>query len=166
MFGNLTWQAIPLGQPIPLAAGAFVVLFICSVLIWVWAKGYIPYLWREWITSVDHKRIGIMYCVDALAAGARVPRCRLPASGALRSDLLGARHTHDLLRGHAFCHWSDELCGSPATWGTRRGLPDIELRGLLAHGRGGPAGQPFARRRRVRPHRLAALSAAVGAHLL
>src|ERR1700728_4619837 len=66
MFGNLTWQAIPLGQPIPLAAGAFVVLAICGVLIWVWAKGYIPYLWREWITSVDHKRIGIMYCVLAL----------------------------------------------------------------------------------------------------
>jgi cytochrome o ubiquinol oxidase subunit 2 len=20
-----------------------------------------PYLWREWITSVDHKRIGVMY---------------------------------------------------------------------------------------------------------
>src|SRR5580692_8950969 len=66
MFGNLTWQAIPIGQPIPLAAGAFVVLAICGGLIWVWAKGYIPYLWREWITSVDHKRIGIMYCVLAL----------------------------------------------------------------------------------------------------
>src|SRR6201992_2146586 len=25
-----------------------------------------PYLWREWITSVDHKRIGVMYCVLAL----------------------------------------------------------------------------------------------------
>src|ERR1700676_3054125 len=66
VFGKLTWQAIPFDQPIPLAAGAFVVLFICGVLIWVWAKGYIPYLWREWITSVDHKRIGIMYCILAL----------------------------------------------------------------------------------------------------
>src|SRR5271154_6265100 len=66
MFGKLTWQAIPFDQPIPLAAGAFVVLFICGALIWVWAKGYIPYLWREWITSVDHKRIGIMYCLLGL----------------------------------------------------------------------------------------------------
>jgi cytochrome o ubiquinol oxidase subunit 1 len=24
-------------------------------------RGYLPYLWREWITSVDHKRIGVMY---------------------------------------------------------------------------------------------------------
>ena len=66
MFGKLTWQAIPFDQPIPLAAGAFVVLAICGALIWVWAKGYAPYLWREWITSVDHKRIGIMYCILAL----------------------------------------------------------------------------------------------------
>ena len=29
-------------------------------------KGWLPYLWREWITSVDHKRIGIMYCLLAL----------------------------------------------------------------------------------------------------
>src|ERR1700744_3471337 len=66
MFGRLTWHAIPFGQPIPLAAGAFVVLSMCAVIVWIWAKGYIPYLWREWITSVDHKRIGIMYCTLAL----------------------------------------------------------------------------------------------------
>jgi cytochrome o ubiquinol oxidase subunit 1 len=66
VFGKLNWHAIPFDQPIPLAAGAFVVLVIFGVLIWVWVKGYIPYLWREWITSVDHKRIGIMYCILAL----------------------------------------------------------------------------------------------------
>jgi cytochrome o ubiquinol oxidase subunit 1 len=65
VFGKLTWQAIPFDQPIPFAAGAFVVLGLCAVLIWVAAKGYFPYLWREWITSVDHKRIGIMYCLLA-----------------------------------------------------------------------------------------------------
>src|SRR6267154_1740751 len=65
MLGKLTWQAIPFDQPIPLAAGLFVVFGIAAVLIWVAAKGYIPYLWREWITSVDHKRIGIMYCLLA-----------------------------------------------------------------------------------------------------
>ena len=66
MLGKLTWQAIPLDQPIPLAAGAFVVLGLAAVLIWVALRGYIPYLWREWITSVDHKRIGIMYCLLAV----------------------------------------------------------------------------------------------------
>jgi len=34
--------------------------------LWVLLKGYVPYLWREWITSVDHKRIGVMYLVLAL----------------------------------------------------------------------------------------------------
>jgi len=66
MFGKLTWQAIPFGQPIPLAAGVLVVFGMAAVVIWVVAKGYLPYLWREWITSTDHKRIGVMYCLLAL----------------------------------------------------------------------------------------------------
>ena len=37
-----------------------------SVVGWVTLKGYVPYLWREWITSVDHKRIGVMYIVLGL----------------------------------------------------------------------------------------------------
>jgi cytochrome o ubiquinol oxidase subunit 1 len=66
MLGKLTWQAIPFDQPIPLAASALVALAMCAVLVWVAVKGYVPYLWREWITSVDHKRIGVMYCLLAL----------------------------------------------------------------------------------------------------
>ena len=66
MFGKLSWDAIPLDQPIPLGASVIVALVLCAVLAWVVAKGYFPYLWREWLTSVDHKRIGIMYCVLAL----------------------------------------------------------------------------------------------------
>src|SRR6202007_2628518 len=46
--------------------GAIVVLGIVAVLAWVVLKGYLPYLWREWITSVDHKRIGVMYCLLAM----------------------------------------------------------------------------------------------------
>src|SRR5215469_5194335 len=66
MFGKLTLQAIPLHEPIPLIAGGLVVVVLAGVLLWVFVKGYTPYLWREWITSVDHKRIGIMYCILAL----------------------------------------------------------------------------------------------------
>src|ERR1700748_1340162 len=66
MFGKLTWSAIPFDQPIPLASSAVVGLILAGVLGWVFVKGYVPYLWREWITSVDHKRIGVMYCVLAL----------------------------------------------------------------------------------------------------
>src|SRR5579863_998586 len=43
-----------------------VALTIIGVIIWVIWAGYLSYLWREWITSVDHKRIGIMYTLLAL----------------------------------------------------------------------------------------------------
>jgi cytochrome o ubiquinol oxidase subunit 1 len=66
MLGKLTWEAIPFDQPIPLAAGAIVVIVVLGVLIFIAIKGWIPYLWREWITSVDHKRIGVMYIALAL----------------------------------------------------------------------------------------------------
>jgi len=66
MFGKLTWSAIPFDQPIPLISALVVGLILCAVLAWVIIKGYAPYLWREWITSVDHKRIGVMYCILAL----------------------------------------------------------------------------------------------------
>jgi cytochrome o ubiquinol oxidase subunit I len=63
MFGKLTWDVIPWSQPIPLVAGSVVVLIVLAILAWVVLKGYLPYLWREWITSVDHKRIGVMYAL-------------------------------------------------------------------------------------------------------
>ncbi len=66
MFGKLTWSAIPLDQPIPLIAAAFVGAIIFGVFVLVVVKGWLPYLWREWITSVDHKRIGVMYTFLAL----------------------------------------------------------------------------------------------------
>jgi cytochrome o ubiquinol oxidase subunit 1 len=66
MLGKLSWAAIPFDQPIPLASGAVVGLVIIGVLAWITLKGWLPYLWQGWITSVDHKRIGIMYMLLAL----------------------------------------------------------------------------------------------------
>jgi cytochrome o ubiquinol oxidase subunit I len=65
VLGKLTWEAIPFDEPIPLISGVAVYVGVLAVLVWVVVKGYWPYLWREWITSVDHKRIGIMYCLLA-----------------------------------------------------------------------------------------------------
>ena len=66
MLGKLTWDAIPWSQPIPLVAGGVVLLALLGVIAWVIVRGYLPYLWREWITSVDHKRIGVMYVLLGL----------------------------------------------------------------------------------------------------
>src|SRR6202165_1901413 len=66
MLGKLNWSAIPLDQPIPMITSSVVVLAILGVLAWVIVKGHLPYLWEEWITSVDHKRIGVMYTLLAM----------------------------------------------------------------------------------------------------
>ena len=66
MWGKLSWDAVPYDQPIPMAAGVGVVLGMVGVLGWIVLRGHLPYLWREWITSVDHKRIGIMYTLLAM----------------------------------------------------------------------------------------------------
>jgi cytochrome o ubiquinol oxidase subunit 1 len=66
MLGKLSWAAVPFDQPIPMAASLMIivgVLFVLGLITW---KGWWPYLWREWFTSVDHKRIGVMYVLLAL----------------------------------------------------------------------------------------------------
>jgi len=68
MLGKLSWSAIPIDQPIPMLTSAVVALAILGVLAWVVVKGHLPYLWNEWITSVDHKRIGVLYLVSTLLA--------------------------------------------------------------------------------------------------
>jgi cytochrome o ubiquinol oxidase subunit I len=66
MFGRLSWEAFPVHEPIPLFAAGFVVLSIAGLLLLVTIKGWWPTLWRDWITSVDHKRVGVMYVLLAL----------------------------------------------------------------------------------------------------
>ena len=61
MLGKLTWAAIPFDQPIVMVASGVVGIVIFAILALVTVRGWWPYLWREWITSVDHKRIGVMY---------------------------------------------------------------------------------------------------------
>jgi cytochrome o ubiquinol oxidase subunit 1 len=63
LFGRLTWEAFPLHEPIVVATFAVVALggvALLATLTWFRLWGY---LWREWFTSVDHKKIGIMYMV-------------------------------------------------------------------------------------------------------
>src|SRR6201984_3144613 len=65
MFGKLGRAATPLNQPIPLVAGGVVLVVLLAVLAWIVLAGHLPYLWRGWIPSVYHKRIGVMYVLLA-----------------------------------------------------------------------------------------------------
>ncbi len=63
MWGKLNLSAIPWHEPLPLITSIILILVVLGVLILVTVKGWWPYVWNEWITSVDHKRIGVMYCL-------------------------------------------------------------------------------------------------------
>jgi cytochrome o ubiquinol oxidase subunit 1 len=66
IFGRLTLEAIPYHEPILVAT------FIGVAIGGIALLGVITYfkfwtaLWRDWLTSVDHKKIGIMYVILAL----------------------------------------------------------------------------------------------------
>ena len=66
LLGKLRWSAVPVHEPIVIGTVIVVALVILATLAWITVKGLWPYLWREWITSVDHKRIGVMYLVLAM----------------------------------------------------------------------------------------------------
>jgi cytochrome o ubiquinol oxidase subunit 1 len=65
LFGRLTWHEI---LPEPIVVGVFIVvalggLALLGVITYYKLWGY---LWREWFTSIDHKKIGIMYIILGL----------------------------------------------------------------------------------------------------
>ena len=66
LFGRLTLEAIPYHEPILLVTFAVVALGGLSLLgAMTYFRLWGPF-WRDWVTSVDHKKIGIMYCVLGL----------------------------------------------------------------------------------------------------
>jgi cytochrome o ubiquinol oxidase subunit 1 len=65
LFGKLTWGAIPFDQPIIMGAGGFMALVAFAVLFCLFRFKLWGYLWKEWITTIDHKKIGIMYIILA-----------------------------------------------------------------------------------------------------
>ena len=63
IMGKLTLEAIPLNSAIIMGAGVFMALIIFATLFIITYYRKWSYLWHEWITSVDHKKIGIMYLI-------------------------------------------------------------------------------------------------------
>lgn len=64
--GKLTLDAIPYHEPIIMGAlgGAGLIGLMLFALITKFGKW--GYLWNEWLTSVDHKKIGVMYIIVAM----------------------------------------------------------------------------------------------------
>src|SRR5580693_2648622 len=106
MFGKLTWDALPLNEPIPLATVCVLLVGIVGVLGIVTWKGWWPYLWREWITSTDHKRIGVMYVILALVmllrgfADAIMMRAQLALAAGHAVGYLPPEHYDQIFSAH------------------------------------------------------------------
>lgn len=66
IFGKLTLDSIPYHDPVLVTT--FIVVVIGSIGIFgaITYFGKWKYLWDEWFTSVDHKKIGIMYIITAM----------------------------------------------------------------------------------------------------
>src|SRR3984893_7285861 len=63
IFGRLTLDAFPIHEPILVATFLGVALGGVAVFVAITYFRLWGYLWKEWFTSVDHKRIGVMYMV-------------------------------------------------------------------------------------------------------
>ncbi|WP_329743562.1 cytochrome o ubiquinol oxidase subunit I [Dyella sp. A6] len=66
MLGKLSLNAIPYHEPIIMGTLAVVSVLGFALLAAVTYAGKWTYLWKEWFTSVDHKKVGVMYIILAL----------------------------------------------------------------------------------------------------
>ncbi len=66
VFGRLNIEALPFHEPILVATFAVVCLGGVALLGAITYFKLWAYLWKEWFTTVDHKKIGIMYMILGL----------------------------------------------------------------------------------------------------
>jgi len=66
MFGKLSLDAVPFHEPIVMITLAMIAIGGVAVLGLVTYFKKWTYLWTEWLTSVDHKKIGVMYIIIAM----------------------------------------------------------------------------------------------------
>ncbi|WP_372570303.1 cytochrome o ubiquinol oxidase subunit I [Ruegeria jejuensis] len=65
-WGKLSWDIFPFYEPIVLGTFIGVAILGLAVLGAITYFRLWGYLWKEWFTSIDHKKIGIMYMVLGL----------------------------------------------------------------------------------------------------
>ncbi|NQZ33111.1 MAG: cytochrome o ubiquinol oxidase subunit I [Oceanospirillaceae bacterium] len=66
IFGKLTLDVIPFTDPVILPVMIACMLGGIGLFALITKMGKWGYLWNEWLTSVDHKRIGVMYIIVAI----------------------------------------------------------------------------------------------------
>ena len=82
MFGKLSWEAVPFHEPIVMVTIAMIALGGLALFAAITYFKKWTYLWTEWLTSVDHKKIGVMYIIVAMVMLLRGFADALRAAGA------------------------------------------------------------------------------------
>ena len=116
LLGRLTLSEIPFNNLIVGSAFVFAALLAVIILAAItYFRGW-GYLWREWLTSVDHKRIGVMYVIVGIVMLFRgfvdaimMRTQQVLAAGPLSAGYMGAEH------GYLPPYHYDQIYGSHGT---------------------------------------------------
>ena len=106
MFGKLTLEAVPYHEPIIMVTIAGIILGGLAIAGLITYYGKWQYLWKEWLTSVDHKRLGIMYLILGMVmllrgfADAVMMRGQQVMASAGSEGYLNAHHYDQIFTAH------------------------------------------------------------------
>ncbi|MGB8972473.1 MAG: cbb3-type cytochrome c oxidase subunit I, partial [Pseudomonas capeferrum] len=106
MFGKLSLEAIPYHEPIVMVTLAMIALGGIAVVGLVTYFRKWTYLWTEWLTTVDHKKIGVMYIIVAMImllrgfADAIMMRTQLAAATGGSEGYLPPEHYDQIFTAH------------------------------------------------------------------
>ncbi|NQE64828.1 cytochrome o ubiquinol oxidase subunit I [Caulobacter sp. RHG1] len=106
IFGRLSWESFPIHEPILLVTFAVVVLLGLGILAAVTKYKLWGYLWTEWFTTVDHKKIGIMYMILGIImllrgfADAVMMRLQQAIAFGANEGYLNAHHYDQIFTAH------------------------------------------------------------------
>ncbi|HEU0066858.1 MAG TPA: cytochrome o ubiquinol oxidase subunit I, partial [Sphingomonas sp.] len=106
VFGRLSLQSFPVHEPILLVTFAVVVLLGAGIVGAVTKYRLWGWLWREWFTSVDHKKIGIMYIILGVImllrgfADALMMRAQQAMAFGANEGYLNAHHYDQVFTAH------------------------------------------------------------------
>jgi cytochrome o ubiquinol oxidase subunit 1 len=106
IFGRLSLESFPVHEPILLVTFGVVVLLGLGIVGAITKYKLWGYLWTEWFTSVDHKKIGIMYIILGIImllrgfADAVMMRLQQAMSFGANEGYLNAHHYDQIFTAH------------------------------------------------------------------
>jgi len=106
MFGKLTLQSLPFHEPFALGASIMMALAALIVIGLIFYFKRWTWLWKEWLTTVDHKKIGVMYIIVAIVmllrgfADALLMRTQQAIAVGAHHGFLNAHHYAQIFSAH------------------------------------------------------------------